>query len=409
MLNSNKNKFDVIIIGAGVVGCYAAGALAQLGYEVCVLEKNAEAGSKSSCTGIISGECLDLFPTGRGAVQFEAHSAKVFSPSGQYIRIERNSPQAYVMDRPSLDRSVALQALKNGACLHFSTLATSITVNSLSAEVYVTCLNKPIVFKAGIILIAGGAGTTLTRDAGLGQIHEFAQGAQAEVACKDLAEVEIYSGAAIAPGFFSWLVPAGKSHAKAGLLCRGNPRPYITALLSKLQRQGRITMEKQDIKYGVVPLKPLGKTYGERLLVVGDAAGQVKPTTGGGIYFGTLCACMAVTTIHEAFKAGNLSARGLSSYQRRWHKMLKQELSIDYWAHRFYRGLDDKQVEHIFNVIERHGIHESILTSPDITFDWHGKAIFDALKYRSLQRSLEKLGMSPVPSVSEGKPHKRTA
>ena len=294
MLNSNNNKFDVIIIGAGIVGCYAAGALAQLGYDVCVLEKNVEAGSKSSCAGIISGECLDLFPTGRGAVQFEAHSAKVFSPSGQYIRIERNSPQAYVMDRPSLDRSMALQALENGACLHFSTLVTSIKVNSQFAEVHATCLNKPVVFNARIVLVAGGAGTTLTRDAGLGQIHEFAQGAQAEVACKDLAEVVIYSGAAVAPGFFSWLVPAGKSHAKAGLLCRGNPRPYITALLSRLEQQGRITMKKHDIKYGTVPLKPLGKTYGERLLVVGDAAGQVKPTTGGGIYFGTLCAGMAV-------------------------------------------------------------------------------------------------------------------
>ena len=89
--------------------------------------------------------------------------------------------------------------------------------------------------------------------------------------------------------------------------------------------------------------------------------------------------------------------------------MLKQELSIDYWAHRFYCGLDDKQVEHVFNVIERHGIHESILASPDITFDWHGQVIFDALKHRSLQRSLEKLGMAPVPSVADVKPHKRTA
>jgi digeranylgeranylglycerophospholipid reductase len=403
----HSTKFDVIIIGAGIVGCYAAGALAQLGYDICVLEKNTEAGSKSSCTGIISGECLDLLPVGRGAVQFEARSAKIFSPSGQYIRIERDSPQAYVLDRPSLDRSMALQALENGACFHFSTLATSIKVDSQSAEVHATCLNEPLVFKAGIILIAGGAVTTLTRDAGLGQIHEFAQGAQAEVDCKGLNEVEIYSGATVAPGFFSWLVPTGKSRAKAGLLCRGNARPYITALLGRLERQGRITLERQEIKYGAVPLKPLGKTFGERLLVVGDAAGQVKPTTGGGIYFGTLCAGMAVTTIHEALSAGNLSARGLSSYQRRWHKMLKQELSIDYWAHRFYRGLDDKQVEHVFNVIERHGIHESILTSPDITFDWHGKVILDALKHRSLQRSLEKLGMAPVPSVTDAKPHKR--
>jgi hypothetical protein len=108
-----------------------------------------------------------------------------------------------------------------------------------------------------------------------------------------------------------------------------------------------------------------------------------------------LCTNLAVKTIDEALRKGDASARCLSSYQKRWHRLLKQELSIDYWAHRFYSSLDDKQIEHIFGTIERHGIHDTILASPDITFDWHGKVILDALKYRSLQRSLDKLGLSP--------------
>jgi digeranylgeranylglycerophospholipid reductase len=393
----NSNRFDVIIIGAGIVGCYTAHSLARLGYNVCILEKNPESGYKSSCTGIISKACLELLPAVNNAIQFEASSAKIFSPSGKFIRIERDDAQAYILDRPSLDRSMALQAAQSGVSLRFSTLALSTTVNSQFAEVHTSSHNEPLVFQSSVIVIAGGPGTTLARDAGLGQLNEYAQGAQADVDCSDLSEVEIYTGANLAPGFFSWLVPTGKSRAKAGLLCRGNPKPYITRFLNRLVNQGRITGKSHDIKYGIVPLKPLGRTYGERILAVGDAAGQVKPTTGGGIYFGMLCADTAVKTLHEALRSANLSARSLAAYQRRWHKLIKQELAIDYWAHRFYSSLDDKQVEHIFNVIERHGIHESILTSPDITFDWHGKVIFDALKHQSLQRSLEKLGMPASP------------
>jgi digeranylgeranylglycerophospholipid reductase len=398
----NSTKYDVIIVGAGIAGCYVAAELAKLGYSVCVLEKNAEAGAKSSCTGIISRQCLDLLTIAKDAIQFDAYSARVFSPSGKYIRVKRDNPQAYVMDRPSLDRSMASEAANNGAFLSFSTLVSSIKVEPQFAEVHATRHNETLLLKAEVIVIAGGTGTVLARDAGLGQIDEFAQGAQANVLCRDLDEVEVYTGAGIAPGFFAWLVPAGNSRAKAGLLCRGNPRPHIAAFFEMLEQRGRIIESKHEVKYGAVPLKPLPRTFGERILVVGDSAGQVKPTTGGGIYFGILCAGLAVRTIHEALGAGSLSALRLSVYQKRWHKLLKQELSIDYWAHRFYSGLDDKQVEHIFDIIERHGIHESILASPDITFDWHGKVILDALKYRSLQRSLEKLGIAPMPSARGG-------
>ena len=101
-------------------------------------------------------------------------------------------------------------------------------------------------------------------------------------------------------------------------------------------------------------------------------------------------------TLDECLKKGDLSSNRLLLYQKRWHKILKRELRIDYWAHRFYQGLDDKQIEHIFNIIVKHGIHESLLTSPDITFDWHSLVILDAIRHRSLQRSLEKLKAAPL-------------
>jgi geranylgeranyl reductase family protein len=396
-----STKYDVIVIGAGVAGCYAAGDLAKLGYSVAVLDKNHAAGSKRSCTGIISRECLDLLPAGRDAIQFEARSAKVFAPSGKYIRIARDDTQAYVLDRPALDRTLAASAAGRGANFIFSALVTSLRIHDDIAIVDITRDAEKQSLKANVIILACGAGTSLTRQAGLGRISEFAQGAQCLVRTTGLEEVEVHTGTDVAPGFFAWLVPSGRSQAKAGLLSRENPAPLMAAFLSRFERSGRIKPGKHAVEFGIIPLKPLSRTYGERLLVAGDAAGQVKPTTGGGIYFGALCARLAANAVHKAFSSGDLSAKSLSKYQRDWHKLLKQELYIDYWAHRFYQGLSNRQMEHIFDIMERHGIHESILASPDITFDWHGKVILDAFKYRSLQRSLEKLGMGVPPQSAK--------
>jgi len=390
--------YDVIVIGAGITGSYTAGELARLGYSVAVLEKYLEPGYKTSCTGIISQACLDMLPGSHSVIQREARSATVFSPSGAHIRIEREATQAYILDRPALDRLVAEQARQNGVDYFFSTLATGLRSDERCIYVKATRGSEQLELSAGAAVIACGTGVGLISQMGMGRIYEYAQGAQAEVACKNIDEVEVYSGRRIAPGFFAWLVPTMPGQAKAGLLCNKNPGPTIINFLNLLEGKGKILPDSYHISYGAIPLKPLARTYADRILVVGDAAGQVKPTTGGGIYFGLICAGLAVRTLDESLRTGDLSSRRLALYQKRWHKILKRELDIDYWSHRFYQGLTDKQAEHIFQVIQRHGIHESLLSSPDITFDWHGKVILDAIRHRSLQRSLEKLKMGLPPA-----------
>ncbi len=373
------------------MGSYTANRLAGQGLHVCVIEKNARAGQKSSCTGIVSRDCFKLLSVDTGVVQWQARSAKIFSPSGKYIRVERETTQAYVLDRPALDRHIAKQAQESGAEFHFSTFVSGIRKDAKSVRVQAAAQSGPVSFESRLVVIASGFGTSFTKSLGLGQINDYAQGAQVEVAGNGIEEVEVYSGTDIAPGFFAWLAPAGTSYAKAGLLCRSNPGSYITALLERLKQQGKIEAVSGDISYGAVPLKPLARTYADRMIVVGDAAGQVKPTTGGGIYFGLLCAGLAAETICDALKNGNFSARELSVYQKKWHNVLKHELAIDYWAHRFYRKLNNRQIEQIFDIIESHGIHESLLASPDVTFDWHSNVILDAIKHHSLQKSLAKL------------------
>ena len=145
--------------------------------------------------------------------------------------------------------------------------------------------------------------------------------------------------------------------------------------------------------YGGIPLRPLTKTCGERLLVVGDAAGQVKPTSGGGIYYGLLSANIAAATLHVALETGDLSAGKLARYQQGWRKKLGRELRTGYWARRLFERLSDGQIDRLFEIIRAGGIDEALLKAEDVSFDWHGRTITRLLKYQVVAKTLNVMKM----------------
>ena len=135
-------------------------------------------------------------------------------------------------------------------------------------------------------------------------------------------------------------------------------------------------------------LGPLSRTYGERLLVGGDAAGQVKPTTGGGIYYGLMCADIAARNLGRALEKDNLSAKSLANYEREWKRKLGRELRICYWGRKLYEHLSDRQIDRIFDIIKTNGIDEALLKADDLSFDCHGKAILKLVRQKVLTRAL---------------------
>ena len=378
--------YDVIIVGAGPTGSYIAYRLAKLGYKVCVFERRARVGDAACCTGIIGKECFDRFPVVNNGVLTQYSSAKFFSPSGECLRLSKDSVHAYVVDRAAFDRALAKKAQEQGADYILSARVQAITFRDNSVRAAVEHKGEINDFEGKVAVISSGFGASLPQRLGLGKITDFILGAQAEVGVKGLKEVEIYFGQDIAPGFFAWLVPTSDGKALAGLLSRRSPGSYLKKLISSLIAQGKITSAETRITYGGIPLNPLPRTYKERIVVVGDAAGQVKPTTGGGIYYGLLCADIATDVIHNALHAGDFSGKRLSFYEKKWKRKLSRELQIGYWARKTYERLDDRQVENIFDIIQTNNIHEEILQSPDFSFDWHGDSILRVLKNKPLAR-----------------------
>ena len=382
------------------MGSYAAYKLAGAGYGVVVLEQKQRLGEPVCCAGIIGRECVSSFAVDDKVILRQANSAKLFSPSGRLLRLWRPETQAYIIDRAAFDKAMANRAQGNGAEYILNSLVRNIETGDDMVRVEAACHGERLNLTARAVIIATGFGSRLSEGLGLGKVSDFVMGAQTEVETTGIDEIEVYFGQEIAPGFFAWLVPTSANRALVGLLSRHNPGLYLRKLMSSLLVQGKIVSAEAELSYGGIPLKPLPRTYSKRLLVVGDAAGQVKPTTGGGIYYGLLCANIAANTLHSALESGNLSARRLVNYQREWRKKLGQELKIDYRARKFYEHLSDRQIDRIFGIIKSNGIDDDLLKAKDLSLDWHGEAVLRLLGHRAMSKAIE---VMKIPFHTRGK------
>jgi digeranylgeranylglycerophospholipid reductase len=344
--------YDAIIVGAGPAGSYIAYELSSSGHAVAVFEEKSASRLNVCCTGIISTECFQSLNPGTDGILTRVNSAKFFSPSGRCLRVQTENIQAYVVNRLLLDEALASKAQSQGAQYFFSSPVIDIIPGKDSIRAVTLCSGAREIFSARAVILANGFRPKLPRKLGLGKIKNFLVGAQAEIEAKDVDELEVYFGQEVTPGLFAWLVPTSTNKAYVGLLAASQAKPRLQKFLNNLAYQGRTASREAEIEQKAIPVGTLSRSYGDRILVIGDAAGQVKPTTGGGIYFGHLGARIASGVLDEALRSDNLTAGQLSRYQKQWKIKMGKELSRGYWARWAYAKLSDRQIEGIFKVLD---------------------------------------------------------
>ncbi|MEA3253660.1 MAG: NAD(P)/FAD-dependent oxidoreductase, partial [Chloroflexota bacterium] len=280
--------YDVIVVGAGPAGSYTAYKLAASGYSVAVLEQKDAAGLDVCCTGIISAECFSSFDISADVVLGRTGSATFFSPSGKSAKVRSGKALACVVERASFDGAIASKAQCQGVRYFFSHQVTDIVSGKEDIRAEALCQGSREVFSARALVLANGFQPGLPGKLGLGRINSFLIGAQAEIEIEGLEGIEVYFMPQMEAGVFAWMVPTSAGKALVGLLARTEARSSLTEFLLGPFCQGRVATGGVEIRQKAIPLGTLPRSYGERVLVVGDAAGQVKPTTGGGIYLGHL-------------------------------------------------------------------------------------------------------------------------
>ena len=389
--------YDAVVVGAGPCGNMAALELAKRGIGVAVLDWRTKIGDKL-CTGIIGRECAELVPPAIEHVHGEARSATVVSPMGRRYRIERSTTQAYIVDRVAYVNSVAEEAQRAGAEFMLGARATDIRIGDSHAEI---ATQTGDVYQCRIVILASGFGTPLLRMVGLkdNAESEYLVGCQVEADAEDLSETEVHLGGDTAHNSFSWLVPLSESRALVGMAPRRRINGQMEDFVDRLQSEGRIGETAGKAQTWGIPIRPLSPSYADRTLVAGDAAGLVKPTTGGGIYYAFLSGRIAAEAAISSIGRGRFTANDLRVYEREWKGVFGGELRVGYYARMLYETLSDVQIERLMYEFLSDGEIDDYI-GEDVAFDWHGRVILNGLRHANIRRVLATLGPSAAPFVA---------
>jgi len=366
--------YDALVIGGGPVGSYVAKGLALKGHRVGVLEKKPEGIRDICCTGLISKNCYETYLSDTNLIIRQAKSAKVYSPSGKILGLNHQKDQAVLIERAKLDSVMAIEAQKHGAEYFYNrNVKNVLKLNDRMRVEYQNGVYSDFT-DARVVVYAGGFNSLQNKIKPKKQPN-FTIGAQIEVYHQNIEEIEIHIGKHIAPGFFGWLVPIDDKKALVGLMAGHNPDKYLKDFLALLAERGKITINGSVPTYRGITLEPPAKTHSDRFVVVGDAAGHVKPLTGGGIFFGLLCADIAIQNIDEALVQNDLRASKLASYEKEWRQKLNKELQLCRFAQGLYSRLNDRQIDWLFEFGNTSGIVNKISSSSNLDFDFHSKVI----------------------------------
>jgi len=370
-------SYDVIIVGGGPVGSYTAWLLAREGFRVGIFEKNPEIGKNINCTGIISAECFQQYDLPENTVIRPIVSVKAIAPSGDSLKYQAASPFAYVVRRDMFDRAIHKRAEQAGAVTHLGSGVKEIVVTRDVFSIKTGKAGEEETFSSEVGIIATGFETHELPGIP-GRPGDFFFGAQTEVSMEDIEYVEVYFGEKIAPGSFSWIVPTNDRKAKIGLLTHKNPATFLRKFIKSRHISGRVTLWESPIKSSPIPTRTIPKSYADRLVVVGEAAGQVKATTGGGIYFGLLCSEIAADTVLDAFRQGNFTEKVLRAYDKAWRSRLEPELKAGQRLKNIYSRLSDRQIDFLIDLARKDGIMPVIERAG---FDWHKDIITHIIRH----------------------------
>lgn len=366
---------DVVVVGGGPSGSCCARELALRGFKTLLLEEHDTVAAKVLCTGIIGIDAFQEFPLPWETVVGVLGRMKAISRYGTELPYTPQQPIAYIVDKGAFNSALAAQASAAGALVHTSTRAHDLLVDHAGVHLQATAAGeRPLRFHARLVVLACGVHYQLTKRLGLGMPREFLQGAQTEVPWALTEWTEVHLNKEFSREAFAWLVPLHNGSTRVGLMCARDARKALIRFLDRLVPRWQ---DRQDIHLASKPIAqaPLRRSYAERVLVIGEAAGQVKATTGGGIYYGLLAARLAAETISTAFATGSFSAAGLRPYERAWQSLLADELSLGLAFRKLYGWLGDRQLDGLLRYIARNGLKELIRRKAN--FDWHRELITD--------------------------------
>lgn len=379
---------DVAVIGAGPAGLMTARILASRGHDVVVLEEHETIGVPAHCTGLLGLDAFSELDLPRHTILDTAQSARFVAADGTDVRVDSDRVHAAIVDRVAFDRSLADASRAAGADIR-----TNARVARVETDAHGVSIRDPhgrVFVRARAGVLACGANYRFNRMLRLGVPRAFVQSAQLERPVPGPSEVEVHLGRRVAPGGFAWAVPFRRGErpcVRVGLMCdRGAAVRFASFSRALRERIAPADTPWPEPRLKVLPLGPVSRTYADRFVAVGDAAGLVKPTTGGGIYYGLISGQLAAETLDESLRAGDVGASRLRRYETRWRDRLGADIRIGLAFRTLATRLDDGAIDAIVALARIDGLVPLLRQTAD--FNWHRRSALALLRHAQFRRIL---------------------
>jgi digeranylgeranylglycerophospholipid reductase len=375
-------RCDVVVVGAGPGGAEAARAAAAQGLRTLLLEEHHAVGLPSHCTGKLSRHAFREFDLPRSLAVNTLSAAVFHSPGGVAVRVRRPSADSYVVDRVVFDQWLVDRASRAGAQLMTGVRVTHAARDAcgrlrVRGDYAGAGGRMPFEADARVVIDAEGAAPRLPAALGINPVRAYAHGLQYEmrgVGGLEPDTPEMFFGRNIAPGFFAWLLPLGGGRARAGVAVDPAQTPhapvrYLERLLGSHPAVRRRVAGAEIVRKvgGRIPmLGARAPAARHGMLVVGDAAGQVKATSGGGIYFAMLAGRLAGRAAAR-YAAGD--RRAARCYERGWRRAFGGEVAFTALGRRMINRLADRDLDLVMRVIHASpGVRASVEADGDTQY-----------------------------------------
>jgi len=330
----NHSEWDVIIVGAGPTGGRTATHLASRGHSVLMLEEHTEIGRPFQCAGLVTPKALREVGLYDSVLE-EVDGARIHGPSGTLVPVGTDGKlRTYVVCRKKFDQGVVQQGMEAGATLWLDSRPIHAEVNEENVSLEVESKGENISLTCKLLIGCDGAHSWTRRHFKMGRPKEMMIGFQAEVLGYDGNNrwLDMYSGSEIAPGFFAWVIPSGFGTHRIGVwstpdrLKGRSVEQCYDDLRSHPLWKDRFTNIKEVARYcGPIPSGMVKNTVKDRVMLLGDAAGMAKPTTGGGIGPGFRQIKGILNPLSQAITDDNLSEKHLTKISSKHFKAMKKD------------------------------------------------------------------------------------
>ena len=373
--------YDFVVAGGSIAGLTFAAEAAKRGARVLVAEEHPEIGEPEKCDGLVSLRGLRKFgyPPAAEVVQDRLTSIQIHTPSDRKFRVDANALEVVVLDRSAFDKQVARTAESNGA--EIMTGSRVGAVAPVAGGVDVSVGDGSV--RGSYFVDATGPSSSPRRGILPAAKYEL------EADWVTPGEVEVFLDAERYPGFFAWIIPYGKRLAKVGAAGRGvSPFRALDGFLS-----GRYFKVLRRVSAPIFVGGPTPRFVEGRRIFVGESAGQVKPTTAGGIMTSIAGATVAAKWACAALSKGEPGL--VSRYQAEWEgtflKEMKSMLRL--------RGVLEKLSNADFEALSSLATPRLIQKLSHGDFDFHATAIFGALSVQGLLKVEKVVASAEVRSI----------